>query len=562
MSQKGYWLNAQSRDFLSQGYLSKGQTAEERISEIAKSAERILVKGSDKFLGFAAKFEDYLLRGWYSLSSPIWSNFGNAKGLPISCNGSYISDSMESILEKGCTEIGIMTKNGAGTSAYLGDLRPRGTPISRGGKANGPVHYARLIDCCIDVVSQSNIRRGSCAVYLPVEHPDIMEFLRIRSEGDPIQHLSFGVTISDAFMEKLSGSWEESDDDGKKAKEIFSKIIETRYATGYPYILFSDTVNENAPQVYKDKRKSILASNLCSEICLSSSEDESFVCNLSSMNLLHYEEWKDTDAVELLTYFLDAVMEEYIEKTKSIKEMAAAYNFAKNQRALGIGTLGWHSFLQSKMIPFESFEAKGYNVEIHRNIFQAAKKASRYMAEVLGEPELLKGYGERNVTVLAVAPTTSSSFILGQVSPSVEPLCDNYFIKDLAKGVYTYKNPYLITVLDSHGKNDAETWDSILKRGGSVQHLEFLTQNERDVFKTFGEISQLEVVTQAAQRQKWIDQSQSINTMLSPQELAENAAKLIIMFWKMKGKTLYYQRSVNPAQQLSRNIFACKSCEG
>ncbi len=549
MSKEIYWLNKDSRTFLERGYLPEGMTPEKRIRQIAESAERIL-----EIKGFADKFEDYMHRGWYSLSSPIWSNFGAGRGLPISCNQSYIPDTMDGILAK-VAEVGMMTKHGAGTSAYFGDVRGRGAKIKSGGKSSGSVHFMELFDTVTNVVSQSNVRRGSFAAYLPVEHTDIEEFLKVREEGSPIQHMSIGVTVSDKWMESMI----EGDKDKRK---IWAKILSKRFETGYPYILFSDTVNKNAPQVYKDKKMRIHGSNLCSEICLSSSETESFVCNLSSLNLLHWEEWKDTDAVQVLTYFLDAVMSDYIEQVKDVPFMQTARNFAVNQRALGIGVLGWHSFLQSKMIPFESMEAKLLNTQIHRRIRDESFAASKKMAKEYGEPPLLKGYGMRNVTTMAIAPTTSSSFILGQVSPSIEPLHSNYFIKDLAKGKFTCQNPYLRKVLAAHDKDDKKTWDSILKSGGSVQHLDFLTENEKNVFKTFGEISQMEVIIQASQRQKFIDQSQSLNLMIHPKTPLKDVNKLILEAWRLNIKTLYYQRGTNPAQELGRaNLFACSSCE-
>lgn len=543
-----YWLNSKSRTFLSRGYLQENQTPEERVRKIAEAAEQIL-----KFDGFADKFETYMKRGWYSLASPVWSNFGNERGLPISCNGSYIDDSMPGILEK-VAEVGMMSKHGAGTSAYFGSLRARGASVNGGGQSSGPVHFMELFDVTTDVVSQSGVRRGNIAAYLPIEHPDIAEFLQIRNEGHAIQHMSIGICISDAWMQGMI------DGDAEKRK-LWAKVLQKRAETGYPYIFFTDTVNNNAPQVYKDKGKKIYASNLCSEITLSSDPDESFVCDLSSMNLLHWDDWKDTDAVEILTYFLDAVMTEYIEKAKKIKFMESAARFAENQRALGIGVLGWHSYLQSKMIAFESMEAKLLNAEIHQTIRDKAVSASKEMAKRYGEPELLKGYGMRNVTLMAIAPTTSSSFILGQVSPSIEPQNSNYYVKDLAKGKYTYKNPYLKEVLIKYNKNDKETWQSILIKGGSVQHLEFLTEHEKDVFKTFGEISQKEIIIQASQRQKYIDQSQSINLMIHPKTPVKEVNQLIIEAWKLGVKTLYYQRSTNPSQELGRSILACKSCE-
>ena len=548
MNDRYYWLNEESRLFLERGYLQPGQKPEQRVRQIAEAAEAIL-----RIDGFANKFEDYMSKGWYSLSSPIWANFGVQRGLPISCFGSYVCDKLECILEK-TAEAGMMTKMGGGTSAYFGALRSRGSEISTGGKSSGPVHFMEMFETVTNVVSQSNVRRGSFAAYLPIEHPDIQEFLQIRTEGHPIQNLSIGVTVTDEWMKSMIGG-----DEAKR--KIWGKIIQKRFESGYPYVIFSDNVNNNAPQVYKDKGKKIYASNLCSEIALSASEDESFVCNLSSMNLLHYDEWKDTDAPEILTYFLDAVMTEFIRKVAGLPFMQAPYQFAVSQRALGIGVLGWHSFLQSKMIPFESFEAKLLNVQIHKILRDKTQAASRKMAIEYGEPQLLKGYGLRNVTTLAIAPTTSSSFILGQVSPSIEPLNSNYFVKDLSKGKFTYKNPYLEKVLETHGKNDRATWQTILIKGGSVQHLEFLSANEKEVFKTFGEISQKEILIQASARQKYIDQSQSINLMVHPKSSPKDVNQLMIFAWEQGVKSLYYQRGTNPAQELGRNLLQCVSCE-
>jgi ribonucleoside-diphosphate reductase alpha chain len=543
-----YWLNSHSRLFLERGYLEEGLTPEDRIKQIADNAEKIL-----KLKGFSDKFQGYMAKGFYSLATPVWTNFGNKRGLPVSCFNSHVSDTMESILTK-TAEVGMMSKLGGGTSGYFGDLRARGTPISVGGESSGAVHFMEIFDKVANVVSQGSARRGSFAAYLPVEHPDIDEFLQIRSEGHSIQNMSIGVTVTDKFMKELV-------DGDKDKRKIWAKVIQKRFETGYPYIMFVDNTNKAAPKVYKDKKLKIKASNLCSEIQLFSDENNSFVCVLSSLNLLHWDEIKDTDAVETLVYFLDAVNEEFVQKTEGVKYMEAAHNFAKTQRALGMGVLGWHSLLQSKMIAFESMQAKLLNSEIWKTIRQRADKATEEMAKEYGEPELLKGYGRRNVTTLAVAPTTSSSFILGQVSPSIEPLNSNYFVKNLAKGKFTYKNPYLKEILKKYDQHNDDTWKTILIRGGSVQHLDFLSQEEKDVFKTFGEISQKEIVIQAAQRQKYIDQSQSLNLMIPPNTSPKEVNSLLIEGWEMGVKTFYYQRSANPAQELARSILTCASCE-
>lgn len=552
-NQKYYWLNDKSRNFLSQDYLPSGMSAEERILNIANTAEGYL-----NIDGFAKKFEHYMSMGYYSLSSPIWANYGTKRGLPCSCNGSFISDTMESILSK-VSEVGMMTKHGAGTSAYFGSIRKRGSKISSGGESSGPVHFMELFDKTTKVVSQSNIRRGAMAVYLPVEHPDIIDFLRIKSIGNPIQELSIGVCISDEWMNDLLKG-------DKNKLEIWGLIIKKRYQDGYPYIFFTDTVNNGAPEVYKKNNKIIHASNLCSEIALSSDDNESFVCVLSSMNLFKYDEWKDTDAVETLMYFLDTVTTEYIEKTKNIPYMKAAHNFALNQRAVGLGVLGWHSLLQKKMIPFESMEAKYLNTEIFKLLEQRTISASMSLAEKYGSPQLLSETGLRMATRMAVAPTKSSSIILGQISEGIEPIESNYFIKRSAKGSITYKNPLLVKLLEEKNLPVESIMDEVLRNGGSVQDLNCLSDHEKSVFKTFSEISPKEILIQAANRQKFIDQSQSLNLKISSDVSPRDVSQLLIFAWQNGIKSLYYQKGVNAAQMLNRKISqdvnSCSSCEG
>ena len=542
------WANDASRQVAARGGLLEGETIETRYRQMADVLSEYM---GDTAL--ADRFYEYMARGFYSIATPILANLGRKTGLPISCNNSYIPDDVAGMFYK-TAEIGMMTKHGAGTSAYLGGVRPRNSPIADGGKADGCHLPAKLIQTAVNSISQGTVRRGNAALYMDADSPDIMEFLNFREEGSDIQDVSLGVCVSDDFMGRVA-----SGDD--TARAVWRKILRKRFESGYPYIVFSDTVNRNAPDVYKDKGRRINGSNLCAEIALSSNEDESFVCDLSSMNDLMYDEWCFTDAVELLTYFLDAVMEEYIAKTEGMPFMEHARNFAIRQRAIGIGRLGWHSYLQSKGIPFESFEAKMLNNSIQVCIKGKSISASQHLASIKGEPEMLRGYGRRNVTLQAIAPTTTSSFVLGQVSPSIEPLRSNYFTKDLAKGKFTYRNPYLKDVLAAHGKDDRDTWKSILERDGSVQHLDFLTDRERDVFKTFSEISPMEVVQQAAARQKHIDQSQSVNLLIHPKTPLAEVNKLMFEAWRLGVKSLYYQRGTNPAQEAAKNIMQCAVCE-
>ena len=548
-SEDFYWLNEDSREFLRNGYLLDGVTAEERVREIAENAEEILDEE-----GFADKFYEYMSRGYYSLASPVWSNFGLERGLPISCFGSHIEDSIESILFTHA-EVGQMTKLGGGTSGYLGDLRPRGSPISNNGKSNGSYSFTELFDTAINVISQGETRRGQFAGYIDIEHDDLDEWLNIKTEGDPVQSIYYGVIVGDDWFQAMI------DGDAEK-REKWAKIIETRINIGVPYIIFRGNMNDGKPQVYKDKDYQINASNLCTEIALPANADESFVCCLSSMNALHYDEWKDTDAVKTLTYFLDAVMEEFIQKTEGTEFMDRAVQFAKKHRAVGIGVLGWHSYLQSNMISWDSMEAMQANSEVFNTIKEQSYAASEELAEKFGEPEVLEGYGRRNTTTMAVAPTKSSSIILGQISPSIEPLKSNYFVRDGAKLKSTQKNRFLEDLLKQKGKDTREVWNSIMAEDGSVQHLEFLSEHEKEVFRTFAEIPQMSIIKQAAQRQQYIDQGQSINISIDPDNVSiKDINQLYIEAWERGVKSLYYQKSVNAAQKFSRDVLECAVCE-
>lgn len=541
------WLTEDSRLFLKRGYLLEGVEPEDRIKQIAVKAEEFL-----DIDGFADKFYHYMSKGYYSLSSPVWANFGLKRGLPISCFGSYIGDSIKDIMYT-TAETGIMSKVGGGTSSYFGDIRPRGSKITNNGESDGSFNFVKLFDTTIDVISQGTSRKGQFAGYIDVEHGDIEEWLDIHTEGNPVQLMYYGVCVGKEWFNEMK----EGD---RKKRKIWAKILQRRTETGIPYIFFKDNANNNTVEVYK--YLTIYASNLCTEIMLPANNEESFVCCLSSMNVLYYDEWKDTDAVEVLTMFLDTVMSEFIEKSSSIEFMERANKFAQRHRALGIGVLGWHSYLQSNLIPFDSMDAMYKNSEIFKVIKERTYKASEELAVKFGEPEILKGIGRRNTTLMSIAPTKSSSFILGSVSPSVEPLKSNYYIKDLAKIKTTYKNPLLLNLLRLKGKDTPETWESILLNDGSVQHLEFLSENEKNVFKTFSEISQLSIIQQAAQRQKFIDQGQSINLMIHPETPTKELNQLYVLAEELGLKSLYYQNSINAAQEFNRNLLNCSSCEG
>ena len=543
------WLNKDSRLFLERGYLLEGTTALDRIRYIAEHAERKL--GIE---GYADKFFHYMARGYFSLSSPIWSNFGLDRGLPISCFGSYIGDSIHEIMET-TAEVGMMSKIGGGTSGYFGDIRPRGSSIRNNGKSDGSFNFSKLFDTVIDVISQGTSRKGQFAGYIDIEHGDINEWLDIHTEGNPIQLMYYGVCVGHEWLESMKAG------DPYK-RQLWAKLLQRKTETGIPYLFFKDNANAGLPDVYKDKNMTVHASNLCTEIMLPSSSDESFVCCLSSMNLLYFDEWKDTDAPEVLTYFLDVVMSEFIEKSNEIPFLHRANKFARRHRALGLGVLGWHSYLQANNIAFDSFQAMQKNNEMFRTLQEKTLKASKELAQRFGEPEILKGYGRRNTTLMSIAPTKSSSFILGSVSPSVEPFKSNYYVKDLAKIKTIYKNPFLEKLLKEKGLDNEEIWESILHNDGSVQHLTQLTDEEKEIFKTFSEISQLSVIQQAAQRQKYIDQGQSINIMVHPATPAKDLNQLYLTAEELGLKSIYYQYSMSAAQVFNRNLLSCSSCEG
>nr|WP_306354092.1 ribonucleoside-diphosphate reductase subunit alpha [Flavobacterium sp. '19STA2R22 D10 B1'] len=545
---KLWWKNTESEQILNRGYLLKGETVEGAIDRICTAAASRLYRPELK-----ESFQEMIERGWMSISSPVWANMGTERGLPISCFNVHVPDHIEGITHK-LGEVIMQTKIGGGTSGYFGELRERGSAVTDNGKSSGAVSFMKLFDTAMDTISQGGVRRGAFAAYLDVDHPDIEEFLKIKSIGNPIQNLFTGICVPDYWMQEMI------DGDTEK-RTVWAKVLESRQQKGLPYIFFSDNVNKNKPQVYKDKNLRINASNLCSEIMLPSSKDESFICCLSSMNLELYDEWKDTEAVKLAIFFLDAVLQEFIEKTEGNYYLTAANRFAKRHRALGLGVLGWHSYLQKNMIPFEGMEAKMKTTEIFKYIQEKADKATQELARIYGEPELLKGYGRRNTTTLAIAPTTSSSAILGQTSPGIEPFSSNYYKAGLSKGNFMRKNKYLKKLLEEKGLDNEEVWREIMLNGGSVQHMTQLSQNEKDVFKTFKEISQLEIIQQAGIRQKFVDQAQSLNLNIPSNLPIKDVNSLLIEAWKLGVKTLYYQRSQSVSKEFITNLVSCSSCE-
>ena len=548
MEERLWWKNEESEQILNRGYLLKGETVEGAIDRICSAAAQRLYKPELK-----EGFQELVERGWMSLSSPIWANMGTERGLPISCFNVHVPDHIEGITHK-LGEVIMQTKIGGGTSGYFGELRERGSAVTDNGKSSGAVSFMKLFDTAMDTISQGGVRRGAFAAYLDIDHSDIEEFLNIKSIGSPIQNLFYGVCVPDYWMQEMI-------DGDEDKRNIWAKVLESRQQKGLPYIFFTDNVNRNKPQVYKDLNLSINSSNLCSEIALPSTNDESFICCLSSMNLELYDEWKDTEAVKLAIFFLDAVLQEFIAKTEGNYYLASANKFAKRHRALGLGVLGWHSYLQKNNIPFEGLHSKQLTTKIFKDIADKADKATIDLARIYGEPEILKGYGRRNTTLLAIAPTTSSSAILGQTSPGIEPFSSNYYKAGLAKGNFMRKNKYLEKLLIEKDINNEDTWRGIMLNHGSVQHLNELTVEEKEVFKTFKEISQLEIIQQASIRQQYIDQAQSLNINIPAELPIKEVNRLLIEAWKLGVKTLYYQRSQSVSKELVNNLVSCTSCE-
>jgi ribonucleoside-diphosphate reductase alpha chain len=555
MTEPYYWLNDISLRTLSRGYLDAEDikkydvrpAALKRYEAIADASVRFLKKMGIDRPGHKEKLLHGWSMGWASLSTPVVGNFGTDRGLAISCNGSYVGDSMESILYN-YHEMGELMRNGAGTSSYL-DVRPKGTPTSKGGTSGGVVPWMGLAGHYTTAITQAGLRRGSWAGYISIESADIHDFLRIKDPMHPVQHVSFGVTITDKWMSDML-----EEPVGGAKRMLMVDIILKRRQSGYPYVIFIDTANKALHPRARELGRKIWASNLCTEIFLPANEEETFVCNLSSVNLAKYDEWKNTDWIETMVYFLDSVMEEYIEKTADQPYLKRPHLFAKNWRALGLGTLGYHTALQQKMIPFESNRARALNIEMHKTLQDQSYAASRKMAEEIGEADLMKGTGQRHLTLNAIAPTRSSSIILGQVSQSIEPWEANIFDDDNAKSVYTKINPVFVECLESHGKNTPDVWRSIAELGGSAQHLDFLTPLEKRVFKTFSEIDPMEVVRQAGDRAVFIDQGQSLNIKVRNDASIEDNFAYIVAAWLWGQKSLYYHfNDASSARKLLRD---------
>lgn len=563
-----HWLTNDGYQTLSKGYLLRDETPREMYRRVASAAAKRLrnPKLEDKFF-------EIIDNNWLCLATPVACNMGTSRGLPISCYGSYVSDSIDDIY-KSIHETAMLTKNGGGIGKYWGGVRPSGERVGENGFSKGVIPWMKAEEQTLISVSQGDARNGAGAQYLDIGHGDIEDFLDIRRQtGDEnrrcrSRNFHHAVVIDDAFMERAKSG-------DKQARDLWAKVLKTRVETGEPYIMFKGNVDRIRPECYKFYGLDVRTSQLCSEILLHNDADHTFVCCLSSLNLARWDEWKNTDTVMLSIMFLDAVMSEFIEKAEDEPGLERAVRFAKKSRALGLGALGWHSLLQSKMIPWDSFQAMQLNAEVFRYIRQEAEIATTFLSREIGEVEWTKGFERRNTHLLAVAPTVSNSLISGGISQGIEPWAANIFSQDTAKGNFIRKNPQLEAILKERGKDTTEIWDQINQDGGSVRNLSFFSDHEKDVFKTAREINQFAIVQQAAQRQKFIDQGQSLNLFFAKPDnvLDEESRKKLgkyihdthLMAYDLGVTCLYYLRSEAPMKGDAVYRSAeetCKSCEG
>ena len=550
------WMDEISLSTISKGYLLPNETVKQAYRRVANaSAERL------KRPDLANKFFRYIWNGWIGLASPVISNMGTDRGLPISCYGIDTPDSIRGI---GLTNAELMrlTSKGGGVGISVSRIRPRGDGITGNGKSEGVVPWCKIYDSSIIATNQGNVRRGAASVNLDIEHPDIDEFLEIRRpKGDVNRqclNLHQCVVVGDSFMRKLEAR-------DSEAMNRWAKILKARMETGEPYIMFKDNVNKNNPIAYRMNNFDVTMTNICSEITLFTDEWHSFICCLSSLNLAKWEEYKDTDCIKTAIWFLDGVMQEFIDKSNGKDSLVRTHNHAKKGRALGLGVMGWHTFLQQKNLPFNSIASTVHTRNIFNKIRMDAETASMELAAEYGEPIWCRGTGMRNTHLLAVAPTVSNSVICGGISAGIEPLPANVYTFNGAKGTFIRKNKSLEAVLESKGENKEKWWKQMLQDNGSVLGLpdNILNAEEKDVFLTFPEINQLELVKQAAERQKYIDQTQSLNLSFDPNDSPKWINQVHMEGWKLGVKTFYYLRTDSVIKgDLGSRQADCISCDG
>ena len=550
------WMDEISLATISKGYLLPGENPKKAYRRVAQAAATRLKKPE-----LENKFFKIIWNGWLGLASPVLSNMGTDRGLPISCFGVDTPDSIRGISLTNA-ELMKLTSQGGGVGISVSRIRPRGTEITGNGSSEGVVPWCKIYDSAIIATNQGSVRRGAASVNLDIEHPDIEEFLQIRRpKGDPNRqclNLHQCVVVGDNFMRKL-----ESRDQDSMA--LWAEVLKSRMETGEPYIMYKDNVNKNNPIAYMMNNLDVSMTNICTEITLFTDEEHSFICCLSSLNLAKYDEWKDTDAVELSTWFLDGVMQEFIDKSNGKDSLKRTHAHAKKGRALGLGVMGWHTYLQQKGMPFNSIASTAYTHNIFSDLKLKAEKASRDLSVEYGEPLWCKGTGMRNTHLLAVAPTVSNSVITGGISAGIEPLPANIYTFNGAKGTFIRKNKVLETILEEKGENKEKWWDQMLAEGGSAQNLpdNVLTPEEKEMFLTFPEINQLELVRQAAIRQRYIDQTQSLNLSFDPNDSPKWINQVHIEAWKLGVKTLYYLRTDSVIKgDIGSRQADCISCDG
>jgi ribonucleoside-diphosphate reductase alpha chain len=547
---------------ISKGYLLPDEDVFDAYKRVSKAASRRLRRKD-----LQPFFYEAMVKNWLCLASPVLSNMGTERGMPISCFGIDVGDSIEGIADAN-SELMRLSSQGGGVGIGVSRIRGRGKTIKDNGVSEGVVPWCKIYDSTILATNQGSVRRGAASVNLNINHPDIEEFLQIRRpKGDVNRqclNLHQCVVVDDEFMNKV-------EDKDPKALKIWGEILKTRLETGEPYIMFEDNINNANPEAYKQNNLKVSMTNICTEIALYTDELHSFICCLSSLNLARWEEWKDykfengMTLPELTCWFLEGVLQEFIDRAKNIKFMENTVRSATKGRAIGIGVLGWHTFLQQKGLPFVGIQANSYTRMMFDFIEKETLKASREQAELYGEPEWCKGTGLRHTHHLAPAPTVSNAHISGGVSPSIEPIPANVYNLKTAKGVFIKRNKTLEELLEQKGYNIDSVWDQILKDQGSVVNIPdyILTDEEKEIFLTFKEINQLEIVRQNGIRQKYIDQAISLNLTFDPNDTPKWISQVHKEAWKQGIKTLYYLRteSVLRGDNLQR-LADCVSCEG
>ena len=546
---------------ISGGYLYRGESPREAYQRVSKTVAYRLHKPE-----MAETFFSYIWNGWLCLASPVLSNTGTDRGLPISCFGIDVADSIQDIGQKNL-EMMLLAKHGGGVGIGINQIRPAGATITGNGTSDGVVPFCKIYDSTILATNQGSVRRGAASVNINIEHRDFDEWLEIREPKGDVNRQSLNLhqcaIVGDKFMRKL----EQGDAD---ARNRWSKLLRKRKATGEPYIMFKGNVNKSNPKAYKENGLKVHMTNICSEITLHTDENHSFVCCLSSLNLAKYDEWKDTNLIYDATWFLDGVMEEFIQRAKGLRGFENSVRSAQKGRALGLGVLGWHTYLQEKGIPFEGLLSQFETRKIFSQIKIESERASMALAETYGEPLWCVGTGYRNTHLRAVAPTVSNSKLSGNVSAGIEPWAANVFTEQSAKGTFIRKNPTLVKLLRKHKLNNEEIWSKILADGGSVQdisELDTITMGHdvpvKEVFKTFKEINQLELVNQAGLRQQYVDQSVSLNLAFPSEATPKWLNKVHFEAWKKGVKTLYYTRTESvlrgdiAATAMNEDCLAC-----